>query len=109
MILFLTLIQSFGSSPAFAVELKDLKARIDLKKNQAPNITNLKGPVVGTCDGEDYYTQAELDGCIRNVSARAPSIYVPGTTNTPLISRPVPTTEPKQVYSMKLVSTERNL
>ena len=80
---------------AQAVEVKNLGMRTNLKENTAPNIQVQSNEVLGTCDGKGYTKQSELDGCIRNVAARAPTFLNPLNPSTSTISKPVSTNEEK--------------
>lgn len=76
-----------------AVELKDLGLKLDPAKLKSPNLDVKDHAIVGTCDGQTYYSQAELDGCQRVVASRALGTYIGGTPKTGLVPKPVPTKE----------------
>ena len=81
------------SSTSFAGELNDLGMKLDPAKNKAPNLDVKAHEVVGTCDGKDYSSQAEFDGCNRQKAAGVLPTYVGGNQRDPISPKPVPTHE----------------
>ncbi len=83
-------------SNALSVEVSQMGIKIDPKHSPGPSAELKSHRIVGTCEGKTYTSQAEFDGCVRNVSARLPNTTLSGGSLITNPTRPVPTTEQAQ-------------